>query len=44
VQLDQVSEGHHHHRELWPSAGLIGSVALIGSAGWLVKVRRSRQG
>jgi hypothetical protein len=44
VQLDQVSEAPHHHRELWPSAGLLGGVALIGSASWLVKVRRSRQG
>jgi nickel transport protein len=44
VQLDQVSEGPHHHRELWPSAGLLGGVAVIGSAGLLVRVRRSRQG
>jgi nickel transport protein len=44
VQLDQVSEGHHKPRELWPSAGLIGGVAMIGSAGLLVMVRNSRQG
>lgn len=53
VQLDQVSDSHSHGRDVWswaamPSplgrAALLGGVAVIGSAGWLVRVRRSRQG
>jgi nickel transport protein len=53
VQLDQVSDGHPQGSGVWgwtalPSplgrAALLGGVAVFGSAGWLVRVRRSRQG
>jgi len=52
VQLEQVSEGPHGHHAAWAWAGLsspaggaalLGSVAVFGGAGLLVKVRRSRR-
>ncbi len=40
VQLDQVSEQPHGHQELFQWAGI---TALLGSAGLVVSVRRSRR-